>query len=158
MQVKTPGIDNNLIKLFLIHASMSPTNGQSIGFSTLTDNVHGHDKILKHLSCLLPVICNDIVALRTIPSGFQVQILVDISTPAHVFEKVDAAVTVLFAANPLEYTGEKLVCANGATDPLKYTLCVFWEYKQPGKPQISWICKNCYQWQEHVLIQYPAPK
>ena len=45
--------------------------------------------------------------------------LVDISTPAEVFEAVDAAVTAHFKANLKEYTGEKLVVANGATDPLK---------------------------------------
>jgi len=47
------------------------------------------------------------------------QVLVDISTPAEVFDSVDAAVAAHFKANPKEYTGEKLVVANGATDPLK---------------------------------------
>ena len=47
------------------------------------------------------------------------QVLVDISTPAEVFEAVDVAVSAHFKANPKEYTGEKLVVANGATDPLK---------------------------------------
>lgn len=56
----------------------------------------------------------------------------DISTPADVFSKVDSAVTEHFKANPKEYTGEKLVVANNATDPLKFTLCVFWEYAHPG--------------------------
>ena len=60
------------------------------------------------------------------------QVLVDVSTPADVFSQVDAAVTEHFKANPKEYTGEKLVVANNATDPLKYTLCVFWEYSHPG--------------------------
>ena len=57
----------------------------------------------------------------------------DISTPADVFRIVDAAVTEHFQSNPKEYTGEKLVVANNATDPLKFTLCVFWEYSHPGE-------------------------
>ena len=60
------------------------------------------------------------------------QVLVDVSTPAEVFQQVDLAVTEHFKANPKEYTGEKLVVANNATDPLKFTLCVFWEYSHPG--------------------------
>lgn len=56
----------------------------------------------------------------------------DISTPAAVFDQVDAAVTAHFKANPSEYSGEKLVVANNASDPLKFTLCVFWEYGHSG--------------------------
>lgn len=61
------------------------------------------------------------------------QVLVDISTPAAVFERVEKAVTAHFKAYPKEYTGQKMVVANNATDPLKYTLCVFWEYNHSGQ-------------------------
>ena len=51
--------------------------------------------------------------------------MVDISTPKEVFDQVDKAVTALFAAHPTEFTGNHLVVANFAGDPLKYTLCVW---------------------------------
>ena len=51
--------------------------------------------------------------------------MVDISTPKEVFDKVDQAVTALFAAHPTEFSGQHLVVANFAGDPLKYTLCVW---------------------------------
>ena len=60
------------------------------------------------------------------------QVLVDISTPAETFERVDVAVTAHFAAHASEFTGKHLVCANNAGDPLKYMLCVWWEYAHPG--------------------------
>ena len=53
------------------------------------------------------------------------QVMVDISTPKEVFEQVDAAVGGLFAAHPTEFSGQRLVVANFAGDPLKYTLCVW---------------------------------
>lgn len=61
------------------------------------------------------------------------QVLVDISTQTETFERVDAAVTVHLSANPGEFTGKHLVVANFATDPLKFTLCVWWEYSHTGK-------------------------
>ncbi len=73
-----------------------------------------------------------------IKKGSVLQVLVDVTTPADVFGQVDIAVTEHFKANPKEYTGEKLVVANNATDPLKFTLCVFWEYSHPGN------AKACY--------------
>ena len=57
----------------------------------------------------------------------------DISTPAETFERVDAAVTAHFEGHPSEFTGKHLVCANNAGDPLKYMLCVWWEYAQSGE-------------------------
>ena len=57
----------------------------------------------------------------------------DISTPAETFERVDAAVAAHFAGHPSEFTGSHLVCANNAGDPLKYMLCVWWEYTQSGE-------------------------
>ncbi|KAK9786905.1 hypothetical protein WJX73_008469, partial [Symbiochloris irregularis] len=62
--------------------------------------------------------------------GFKVQ--VDISTPKEVFDQVDAAVGALFTAHPTEFSGSRLVVANFAGDPLKYTLCVWWEYGHTG--------------------------
>ena len=61
-----------------------------------------------------------------------VQVLVDIATPPEAFQAVDAAVTAHFAANPGEFTGNHIVVANFASDPLKYTLCVWWEFSHPG--------------------------
>ena len=60
------------------------------------------------------------------------QVLVDISTPAETFDRVDVAVTAHFQGHPSEFTGNHLVCANNAGDPLKYMLCVWWEYAQSG--------------------------
>ncbi|CAL8466858.1 g6394 [Coccomyxa elongata] len=62
--------------------------------------------------------------------GFKV--LVDISTPAATFDHVDAAVAAHTVANPNDFTGKHLVVANNAGDPLKYMLCVWWEYCHPG--------------------------
>lgn len=57
----------------------------------------------------------------------------DISTPAATFDHVDAAVAAHTAANPNDFTGKHLVVANNAGDPLKYMLCVWWEYCHPGE-------------------------
>ncbi|KAK9823582.1 hypothetical protein WJX72_003976 [[Myrmecia] bisecta] len=62
--------------------------------------------------------------------GFKVA--VDVRTTPDVFDQVEQAVTAFFKANPTEYTGEKLVVANFAGDPLKFTLCVWWEYSHSG--------------------------
>ena len=59
--------------------------------------------------------------------------LVDIATPAEAFQAVDTAVTAHFAACPTEFTGKHLVCANTASDPLKFTLCIWREYAHPGE-------------------------
>ena len=54
------------------------------------------------------------------------QVAVDISTPPEAFEAVDKAVDAHLKSMPTEYTGTRLVVANYAGDPLKYTLCVWW--------------------------------
>lgn len=54
------------------------------------------------------------------------QVMVDISTPKEVFDHVDKEVVALFAAHPSDFTGNHLVVANFAGDPLKYTLCVWY--------------------------------
>ena len=64
--------------------------------------------------------------------GVGVQVLVDISTPAATFDCVDAAVAAHLATNPSDFTGKHLVVANNAGDPLKYMLCVWWEYCHQG--------------------------
>lgn len=56
----------------------------------------------------------------------------DIATPAEAFQAVDTAVTAHFAAQPTEFTGNHIVVANTASDPLKFTLCVWWEFAHPG--------------------------
>ena len=61
------------------------------------------------------------------------QLLVDISTPAEVLTAVEEAASAHFKANPTEFTGNKMIIANVATDPLKYMLCVWWEYAYPGE-------------------------
>ena len=60
------------------------------------------------------------------------QVLVDISTPAEVFEKVDSAVGAHTGQHSGEFTGKRLVCARDAGDPLKYALCIFYEYCHNG--------------------------
>lgn len=57
----------------------------------------------------------------------------DISTPPAVFEAVEAVAVAHFKANPSDFSGEKMIIANLVGDPLKYMLCVWWEYAYPGK-------------------------
>ena len=61
------------------------------------------------------------------------QVSVDISTSPSVFEAVEAAAVAHFKANPSDFSGEKMIIANLVGDPLKYMLCVWWEYAYPGK-------------------------
>ena len=61
------------------------------------------------------------------------QVSVDISTSPSVFEAVEAAAVAHFKANPSDFSGEKMITANLVGDPLKYMLCVWWEYAYPGK-------------------------
>ena len=61
-----------------------------------------------------------------------VQVLVDISTPAEVFDRVDAAVGAHTSLHPGEFTGGRLVCARDAGEPLKYALCIFYEFCHNG--------------------------
>jgi hypothetical protein len=63
-----------------------------------------------------------------------VQVLVDIATPREAFERVDAVVAAHLGANGSEFTGKHLVVANFASDPLKFMLCVWWEYAHTGAP------------------------
>ena len=81
------------------------------------------------------------------------QVLVDIATPPEAFQSVDAAVTTHFAANPGEFTGSHIVVANFASDPLKYTLCVWWEFSHPGasSPRAS-ACYCCPKPSLHAWI------
>lgn len=60
------------------------------------------------------------------------QVLVDISTPAEVFDRVDAAVGAHTGLHPGEFTGGRLVCARDAGEPLKYALCIFYEFCHNG--------------------------
>eukprot|EP00891_Asterochloris_glomerata_P001949 jgi/Astpho2/1949/gw1.00038.393.1_t len=80
------------------------------------------------------VLCNGAV-MNISRSGFRwesYKLLVDISTPAEVLTAVEEAASAHFKANPTEFTGNKMIIANVATDPLKYMLCVWWEYAYPG--------------------------
>ena len=63
----------------------------------------------------------------------KVQVLVNISTPAEVFDRVDAAVGAHTSLHLGEFTGKRLVCARDAGDPLKYALCIFYEYCHNGE-------------------------
>lgn len=60
------------------------------------------------------------------------QVAVDISTPPEVFDTVRAELKVWLKTNAGEYSGNFLCVANFAGDPLKYTLCVWWEYSHSG--------------------------
>ena len=67
-----------------------------------------------------------LVANRCVaPEAHAVQVAVDISTPPEAFEAVDKAVSAFLKTQPTEFTGTRLVVANYAGDPLKYTLCVW---------------------------------
>ena len=61
------------------------------------------------------------------------QVLVDISTPAEVFDRVDAAVGAHTSLHLGEFTGGRLVCARDAGEPLKYALCIFYEFCHNGE-------------------------
>jgi hypothetical protein len=61
------------------------------------------------------------------------QVLVDITIPRDVFTVVKTSLEVLLRAHSTEYTGANMVTSNFAGDPLKITLCVFWEYTHSGK-------------------------
>lgn len=61
------------------------------------------------------------------------QVSVDISTSPTVFEAVEAGAVAHFKANPSDFSGEKMIIANLVGDPLKYMLCVWWEYAYPGQ-------------------------
>ena len=81
------------------------------------------------------------------------QVSVDISTPPSAFEAVEAAAVAHFKANPNDFSGEKMIIANIAGDPLKYMLCVWWEYAYPGQP-----CTQCLNHAVHgVLPMHPGP-
>ena len=68
-------------------------------------------------------------------AAYALQALVDMATPAAVFEAVDAAVTAHMKSEKgaTEFTGEHICVANFATDPQKVTLCVWWEFSHPGE-------------------------
>ena len=61
------------------------------------------------------------------------QVAVDLSTAPEVFDAVRAELRVWFKTNAGEYSGNFLCVANFAGDPLKYTLCVWWEYSHSGE-------------------------
>lgn len=63
----------------------------------------------------------------------------DISTPKEVFDDVDKAVGELFATKPTEFSGNRLVVANFAGDPLKYTLCVWYAARDPEAASVT-VC------------------
>ena len=67
----------------------------------------------------------------------------DISTAPAVFEAVEAAAVAHFKANPTEFSGEKMIIANVVGDPLKYLLCVWWEYAYPGMHVRYISCTLC---------------
>ena len=67
------------------------------------------------------------------PCGLGMQVMVDIHTTAEQFDALDKHVTVFLNSKPASFTGAHLTCANFAGDPLKFTLCVFWEFSHPGK-------------------------
>ena len=72
------------------------------------------------------------------------QVAVDIATPPEVFDKVREELTLWLKANAGEYSGNFLCVANFAGDPLKYTLCVWWEYSHSGMHAIFFshiICR-----------------
>eukprot|EP00208_Stichococcus_sp_RCC1054_P005886 CAMPEP_0206144266 /NCGR_PEP_ID=MMETSP1473-20131121/23556_1 /ASSEMBLY_ACC=CAM_ASM_001109 /TAXON_ID=1461547 /ORGANISM="Stichococcus sp, Strain RCC1054" /LENGTH=1146 /DNA_ID=CAMNT_0053540037 /DNA_START=541 /DNA_END=3978 /DNA_ORIENTATION=- len=89
------------------------------------------------VKCWVP---NARLAAETVPNvsrseprweGFKVA--VDITTAPTVFESVKADLEEFFAGNLGEYSGKFLCVANFAGDPLKFTLCVWWEYSHCGE-------------------------
>ena len=73
------------------------------------------------------------------------QVAVDINTAPAVFEAVEAAAVAHFKANPTEFSGEKMIIANVVGDPLKFLLCVWWEYAYPGMQYVlASHHGNCY--------------
>lgn len=71
---------------------------------------------------------------RQSPAKMGLQVLVDITISRDVFTVMKQNLEDLFKAHPTEYTGGNMVTSNFAGDPLKITLCLFWEYTHCGKP------------------------
>ncbi len=84
-------------------------------------------------SCSVPGPAQCLGASRDTDGVIALQVSVDISTSPSVFEAVEAAAVAHFKANPSDFSGEKMIIANLVGDPLKYMLCVWWEYAYPGK-------------------------
>ncbi|DBA97314.1 TPA: hypothetical protein ACH3X1_015052 [Trebouxia sp. C0004] len=78
------------------------------------------------------------------------KVSVDISTSPSVFEAVEAAAVAHFKANPSDFSGEKMIIANLVGDPLKYMLCVWWEYAYPVD------CTGILSIAGHKVIRYPS--
>ncbi len=83
-------------------------------------------------SCSVPGPARCLGVSRDTNGVIALQVSVDISTSPSVFEAVEAAAAAHFKANPSDFSGEKMIIANLVGDPLKYMLCVWWEYAYPG--------------------------
>ena len=79
----------------------------------------------------LHIVCKTCASTQGV--SVTMQVLVDISTPAEVFDRVDAAVGAHTSLHAGEFTGKRLVCARDAGEPLKYALCVFYEFPHNGE-------------------------
>lgn len=62
-----------------------------------------------------------------------VQVLVDLSNSREVFSALKDSLESFLKAHVTEYTGASLITTNWAQDPLKITLCAFWEYSHCGE-------------------------
>ena len=80
------------------------------------------------------------------------QVMVDIHTSAEQFDALDKHVTAFLNSKPASYTGAHLTCANFAGDPLKFTLCVFWEFAHPGEAACHLIA-NPWHWSQLATSQ-----
>ena len=72
---------------------------------------------------------------RSAPRWEGFRVAVDVSTKPAAVDAVEAAVAAHLRsdAGRAEFSGEHLVVTNYAGDPLKFTLCVWWEYSHPGQ-------------------------
>lgn len=71
---------------------------------------------------------------RSAPRWEGLKVAIDAATPSSAIDAVGAAVAA-HLRGPTgrgEFTGDHLVVANYAGDPLKFTLCVWWEYAHPA--------------------------
>ena len=71
---------------------------------------------------------------RSAPRWEGLRVAIDAATPAAAIDAVGAVVAA-HLRGPVgrgEFTGDHLVVTNFAGDPLKFTLCVWWEYAHPA--------------------------
>jgi small-conductance mechanosensitive channel len=129
----------NVIFLFVVH----PFDiGDTIFFE---DNYHKVEEINLHFTCFnradnarvwypnQKLVQNSFINLNYSGNrGEPITILIDIDTPASALEKIEKALKHVVDENPKEFGGYPSVGLRQATDPLKVTLYIWFEFSHNG--------------------------